>query len=505
MLAVNSPGKLPTLNFSKLIAWIELHPVRALTVFATLHFAVWTALPTILYANLPLDVIEGLNYGREWQLGYDKLPPLPWWLLEIAHVVWGRDVAYYMLAEIAVVSTLVLVFATALPLVGPVGAIVATIIIDGLHYLNFSSVKFNHNVIELPFWALVGFSFCASLRSSRTVDSVLLGVALGFAFWAKYFVIVLALPLALFFILDREARPMLATPGPWIALTVALVVAAPHIAWLIAHDFLPFQYVDARAAPSRGLLDHLFHPLQAIALQLIALLPALVIGSPLAWPPRIAALNARPNYLSYRAVTLLAFGPIATLALLSLVTGKGTIASWGFPVWIFFGAWFVIKSEAVIKTVQLIWVVTLWTVVSTIFVIAFIADYTILPYLDHRYRAALFPGEELAAELTQRFHAATGEPLRYVIGTMWDGGNVAYYSPDQPKVLIDGLARRAPWIDLNDLRAKGALVVWTVGDLEHLPAAFVAIAPSAEVKPPFTLPMRRAGGEVHVGWAILKP
>jgi len=29
------------------------------------------------------------------------------------------------------------------------------------------------------------------------------------------------------------------------------------------------------------------------------------------------------------------------------------------------------------------------------------------------------------------------------------------------------LPRRAPWIDLSDLRAKGALLVWNAGDLEH--------------------------------------
>ena len=41
---------------------------------------IWTALPSLIYFNLPLDVIEAMVYGREWQLGYDKLPPLPWWL-----------------------------------------------------------------------------------------------------------------------------------------------------------------------------------------------------------------------------------------------------------------------------------------------------------------------------------------------------------------------------------------------------------------------------------------
>src|SRR5215472_6329515 len=60
-----------------LAALIERRPGMAFATFAGLHMAVWTALPTLLYANLPLDLIEALTYGREWQLGYDKLPPLP--------------------------------------------------------------------------------------------------------------------------------------------------------------------------------------------------------------------------------------------------------------------------------------------------------------------------------------------------------------------------------------------------------------------------------------------
>jgi hypothetical protein len=89
---------------------------------------------------------------------------------------------------------------------------------------------------------------------------------------------------------------------------------------------------------------------------------------------------------------------------------------------------------------------------------------------------------------------------------MWLAGNLAHYSPDQPQVLIDGLPQRAPWIDLKDMQAKGAVLVWHVGDLTHLPAAFAAAAPNAHVGTPFILPGRRPGNSVeHIGWAILLP
>ncbi len=122
-------------------------------------------------------------------------------------------------------------------LVGPVGALVAILIIDGLHYFTFTAPKFNHDVVQLPFWALAGYSYWAALRHGRIAHWLLLGFAIGMALWAKYFVVVLVAPLALFALLDRDARRSLATPGPWIAAAAAVVVMAPHLLWLVQNGF----------------------------------------------------------------------------------------------------------------------------------------------------------------------------------------------------------------------------------------------------------------------------
>src|SRR5258708_18337325 len=269
---------------SQLIATTERRPQAAFAVFLALHVVVWTALPTLLYPNLPPDLIEALTYGREWQLGDDKLPPLPWWLVELVYRVIGVDAAYYALAQIAVVSAFAAVWLTARPLVGAVGALVAVLILDGMHYFHFTAAKFNHDVIQLPLWALAGYAFHAALRRGRVIHWLILGAALGLSLWAKYFVVVLAAPLALFLLLDRDARPALATPGPWIALVVALVIMTPHLVWLVRNDFLPFAYASARAAPSRGLIDHILHPLVFAVGQVAFALPALLIAAAVVWP-----------------------------------------------------------------------------------------------------------------------------------------------------------------------------------------------------------------------------
>src|SRR5262250_2178104 len=279
---------------SGLIAIVERRPQATFAAFLALHLVIWTALPTLLYPNLPLDLIEALTYGREWQLGYDKLPPLPWWMIEVLHQALGIEVAYYALAQLAVIAAFIAVWLTARPLIGAVGALVAVLIVDGLHYFHFTAAKFNHDVIQLPLWAFAGYAFHAALRRGRMAHWLLLGVAIGLSLWAKYFVVVLAAPLALFLLVDRDARRALATAGPWIALALALVIMAPHLVWLVRNDFLPFAYASARSAPSRGLIDHVLHPLLFALGQLAFLLPALLIAAAVVWPRPPAQDKAPP-------------------------------------------------------------------------------------------------------------------------------------------------------------------------------------------------------------------
>jgi NADPH-dependent glutamate synthase beta subunit-like oxidoreductase len=72
-------------------------------------------------------------------------------------------------------------------------------------------------------------------------------------------------------------------------------------------------------------------------------------------------------------------------------------------------------------------------------------------------------------------------------------------------VLIDGEPWRAPWIDMTDLKARGAVVLWTDGDRSKVPTQFAAVAGAARVQAPFTPPYRRGSGSVSIGWAILQP
>ncbi|HVZ51195.1 MAG TPA: glycosyltransferase family 39 protein [Pseudolabrys sp.] len=493
---------------TRIADWVAAAPGRAFAWFLALHAVLWTLLPALLYPNLPLDLIEALVYGREWQLGYDKLPPLPWWLAEIAYRLVGHDFAYYALSQICVVAAFALVFVMARALVGPLAALVCVLVLDGLHFFTSTAPQFNHNVIQLPFWALAGYALHRGLRDRRIADWVLLGLAVGISLWAKYFVVVLVAPMVVFVLVDREARQCLKTPGPYIAAAVALLVMAPHLIWLVKNDFLPLGYVEQHSTLARGWYDHLWRPLQFALSQFGFLIPCLLIAAPLFYPRRRAD-EAPPAYAAdafdWRIVTWLSFGPVATMLAMAAASGRGTFTNWGYPLWLFLGLWLVLLARPVIDRLRLARVLVIWAIVFTCLALAFIADYAVLPQFDHRYRAVFFPGDALAREISQRYRAVTGQRLAYVIGPMWEGGNIEHYAGSHPRVLIDGKPARAPWIDLNDLRARGAVVVWTVGDPNVVPIAYRNIAVDAAVQPPFTLPYRRGAGHITVGWAILLP
>src|SRR5499433_36825 len=140
-----SPARQAVPGFaSAFLTNIGERPWAGFWLLAAAHAAIWTILPFAFYANLPLDLIEALTYGREWQLGYDKLPPLPWWLVEVAYRLFGVDWVYYLIAQITVLAAFWLVWLLARRLVGGAGALAAVLIVDGLHYFNFTAAKFNH-------------------------------------------------------------------------------------------------------------------------------------------------------------------------------------------------------------------------------------------------------------------------------------------------------------------------------------------------------------------------
>src|SRR5262245_16301783 len=369
-----SPARQPAAGFAgSLLASIGERPWAGFWLLAAAHAAIWTILPLAFYPNLPLDLIEALTYGREWQIGYDKLPPLPWWLVEAAHRAFDSDIAYYALGQITVLAAFAAVWAFMLRIATPAAAAASVLIIDGLHFFNFTAPKFNHDVIQLPFWALAGLSFHSALRTGRLGHWAVLGVALGLALWAKYFVVVLGLPLVVFMLIDPRARRCLATPGPYLAAAISLVIIAPHLVWLHDNHWLPLRYVASRAKATGGLLDHFTRPMLFALAQLFWLLPAMIITLPLLRRPYEPDATAADDY-DRRILAILAFGPAITVIAASALSGRGLVAMWGYPLWLFLGPWIVVSVSSRIDRACLTRIAGVWGAVTAVYALTFVAQ-----------------------------------------------------------------------------------------------------------------------------------
>src|SRR6476661_6276762 len=145
---------------SRLSIWVDYarrEPGRCLATVLILHVVFWTVLPALLSHNLQLDLAEDLALGKEWQLGYWKHPPLPWWLADLAYRAIGDVRAVYLLGPLAAITCFYFVWLTGRELVGGFQALLAVLALEGVHFYNFSVVKFAHDQMQLPFWALAGF------------------------------------------------------------------------------------------------------------------------------------------------------------------------------------------------------------------------------------------------------------------------------------------------------------------------------------------------------------
>jgi 4-amino-4-deoxy-L-arabinose transferase-like glycosyltransferase len=478
------------------VAWAERRPEVVLYLVLGLHVVVWTVLPILVCPNLQLDLVEDLALGKEWQLGYWKHPPLPWWIADLAYRLVPHPNVVYLLGPLSAAIAMYVTWRLAREVVAPTAALAAVLALEGIHFFTFSVPKFAHDHTLLVFWALTGWLFYRAIAHGRHRDWLLAGACLALCFWSKYTAFAYAATLGLFLLIDPVARRTWRTPGPYLMALAFLVVLAPHLTWLVASDFPPFRYVEARAVAASRWYHYVVFPLRWTGSQVLALLPAIGLiailvvrrgGAP--QPADDRAAFAR------RCVTALAFGPFLVTTLVFLPLGRLPIAMWGFALWGFAPLaavmWFAPSRERFATFARA------FIVVFVAMPVLYVAVEVLEPLARDRPKATQFPGRLLAETITRQWRERTGLPLTYVGGAEGVGtgpgefaaNNIAVYSPDRPHVIVHGNPTKSPWIDMADVLRRGAVLVWqpqpsATGLPENLKATF----PRAELQPPLRLP-----------------
>lgn len=513
--------------FDRLVDTARRRPCTVLAWMLGFHLVVWTLVPALISANLQLDLVEGLALGKEWQLGYWKHPPLPWWVTDLAYRLTGAIDAVYVLGPLAAVICFYAVWLLGREVAGELKALIAVAALAALHYYNISVVKFAHDQMQLPFWALTGLFFWRAIVRGRTIDWMLAGAFLAGAFWSKYAAFALAATLGLILLLDPFARRAWRTPGPYVMAVVFAVVIAPNVWWLVNNDFMPFHYVDQRATSAARWYHYLLFPLRWTGGQLVYLLPVLGLLALLYWPRRPIQRESASDEAAFnrRYVAALALGPFAVTTLVAAVLGRQPIAMWGYPLWSFLPLAVLMLWPPSLEPAQLRRFAAGALAVLVAFPIGFAVAELGEPFIRDRSKATQFPGRLLAETITRQWRERTGTPLTYVGGAIvtvqeptgprnipgagqFTANNVAVYSPDRPHVIVNGELRLSPWIDAADLDRRGAVLLWQPHD-KGLPENIKRAFPRAELQPPLIVPRHtlfpRRGELVHYAFILPRP
>ena len=508
----------PTAPRGRLAGAVEFarrQPGRLLAYILTLHVVIWTLLPILVCPNLQLDLVEDLALGKEWQLGYWKHPPLPWWLADIAYRITGDIHAIYLLGPLSAAACMYFVWRLAREVVPPLPALASVLALEGIHFFNFSVVKFAHDQMQLPFWALTGWVFYRAVTTGRILDWALSGAFLALAFWSKYAAFALSATLGLFLLFDPQARQCWRTVGPYIMALVFLLVLAPHLWWLIDSGFAPFRYVDSRAIAATHWYDFVWFPLRWTLSQIFFLVPALILLALLLRGAATRRAGLREDF-TYRYVLALAFGPFAVTTLAAALFGRLPVAMWGYPLWSFLPLAIVMTFDTAIPAKRLGHFARAFLGIFVATPVLYAGIELFEPFLRDRVKATQFPGRPMAEAITQQWRSRTGATLVYVSGREttppgtgeFAANNLAVYSPDRPHVVVHGKLALSPWIDPADLARRGAVLVWEMDtEAAALPADLRAAFPTAEMQPPLVLRRQnlRPRSPAIVGYAFVLP
>jgi 4-amino-4-deoxy-L-arabinose transferase-like glycosyltransferase len=431
---------------------------RWLYVFIFIHITAWTVLPYLVRYNLPLDSIEGAVWGQQFEWGYDKNPFLNGWLTGIAaqlddHTGW----AIYLFSQLSVGACFWAVWELGKKILSPAYALVAVVLLEGIQYYNIHAIDFNDNTLELSLWALTALYFYNALKSQGFRDWVLAGIFAALGMMAKYYTLMLLLPMFIFMCVNPENRKSFKNPAFYLGILSFIVIVTPHIVWLFSHDFITVRYAFQRV--TRPLwYNHFDFSGLFVWQQAETFLPILFLSiflflgrKPLLATPRIRLKPFDKEFLFYVGA-----GPFLLTVFISALTGIMLRAGWGVPLMSLWSLILIACIQPRITPDKFYRFISVFYVLLTVTLLTY-AEKVIHP---DETSSANYPGKMLARTLTHQWHQTYHTPLTYVAGSRWIAGNIAFYSQDHPRVYINWDSTLSPWVDENNLQNRGGIFIW---------------------------------------------
>jgi len=494
--------------------------VRLFWAFAALHFVLWLLICFLTQPNMPLDMVEMLYWGEQWELGYHKHPPLPAWITAFGWWLGGGShLLMYGISQLTILATFWAVWQLAREGLSPRAALCSVILLQGCYYCTFMINDINNTIITRPFWSLtILFLYRALTREAnwaRNLNWILAGLAIGLGMNSKYYIGVLVLSLLSVPVLIPQTRSSLKTIGPYLLTGMALLVFLPHLIWMTQNDFVTIQYIFHRSEESSqaGLLRHFTSPLGFIGSQLGAVVPMLV----LAWPmlregkslsKSVDNPQSKGHRFFQRYVSIAVFGPLAIYLMISLVMGTSIRSMWGGPLFSFFGVWLFSRFELPQDQQKVRKILRDSLIVGLCMLGALALRNVAGPVVRGKLSRVHFPGVEAAEKVNSIWRSRFDSELEVIGGHMFIAGSISAYTPQHVDVYADLSQGANPWITDQEFSVRGGIIVWRFdGDQSSPPEGWMERFPGAELFEPIELTSQALLGtrELKVGVILVPP
>jgi len=338
-------------------------------------------------------------------------------------------------------------------------SVVAIFLTSTQLYFNLLVPEFNHNVIQIPLWALSIALFWAATRKGDSFLFAFLGFALGLCLLAKYSAVLLYAFIVGWLIVDRKSREHLTFFKVVICIFTALAVASPNLFWLVQHDFQSLNYIQERMGDKLSIIDRFKTMVEFLLAQLGVTSPLLIF----AWLAQKNFVSDSKPKLSSSAGYLLAAAlvPLLISTAVPLIGGHPLRDMWAMMMFTSLGIGLVCLWPLAFERFFTGRWLLLWMVFQGLAVSIYAANIVIKTHVTESLSRANYPGPEIARLVEQNWLEKTqNAPLRYVIGSTWVAGNVAFFSKFTPTVMINGDKRISPWVDSDRLKACGYVLIW---------------------------------------------
>jgi 4-amino-4-deoxy-L-arabinose transferase-like glycosyltransferase len=494
---------------SLIVEILRVRPGLVVWLAALVQAILWTLVPAVFYAAPPGAVPEALAVGREFQLGTHLGPPFAFWLAEIAFKL-GGTLGVYALSQICVVTTYVSIYLLGRAIVGPRHAALAVLLMAGIFAFTLPTPEFGPSIAAMPLWALVLLHYWRAVGEGRRFYWLPLALEMGLLLLTAYQGFVLVGLLFAFTAATARGRASLASLDPWIVVVFVVVIALPHLIWLDGQSdaFLPLPGIDT---PARSMITWLW------LLSAIVLLHAgvwLLVAVASGWPahrsehaPAIQRRVTDPFGKSF--IYFFALAPSLTATLASALTGRAASFRDAGVLLLLSGLALIVAAGDSIQLYRqriagLAWVLLLLAPPVLAALGMFVLPWTVGADLNTAQ-----PAEDMGRYFAETFQRRTGRPLTIVAGDPRAAALVALGAPSRPSVYLDGAPQLSPWVTPDEIRKKGAVLVWpTTATAGAPPPEIRARFPDLTPELPRAFERRPVQGRlplVRMGWGVIRP